>query len=172
MYIVSGIGAVVKVVGSHLCGCGSIPGKSRSFLIVSFNKGLSLCFMCSDHHVKYWMPRGFLLTSSLLLDYHVKQYIHTYMYFIYSIWYMYVVIRPKQSMSLNLYQRVIQICPTLLLNINYVSGYNTYLFIIKTRSFSLSLQTVAICAAMFPLQRFICACIKPAFLGFFSSHHS
>ena len=31
-----------------------------------------------DQHVKYQMPCGFTLTSSLLLDYHVKQYIHTY----------------------------------------------------------------------------------------------
>ena len=30
-------------------------------------KGLSLCFMCSDQYVKYRMPRGFPLTSSLLL---------------------------------------------------------------------------------------------------------
>ena len=37
---------------------------------------LSLCFMCSDQHVKYRMPRGFPVTSSLLLDYHFKQYIH------------------------------------------------------------------------------------------------
>ena len=71
---VSGIGAVIKVVYSHLCGWGSIPGKSCSFLIVTLSKGLSLCFMCSDQHVKYRMPRGFPLTSSLLLDYHVKQY--------------------------------------------------------------------------------------------------
>ena len=71
------IGAVVKVVDSHLCGWGSIPGKSCSLLIVSVSMGLSLCFMCSDPHVKYWMPRGFPLTSSLLLDYHIKQYIHT-----------------------------------------------------------------------------------------------
>ena len=32
---VSGIGAVVKVVDSHLFGWGSIPGKICSFLIVS-----------------------------------------------------------------------------------------------------------------------------------------
>ena len=38
---------------------------------------LSLCFMCSDQHVKERMPRGFPLTSSLLLDYHDKQYTHT-----------------------------------------------------------------------------------------------
>ena len=75
---VSGIGAAVKVVDYHLCGCGSIPGKSCSFFIVSLSKSLSLCFICSDQHVKYRMPRGFLLNSSLLLDYHVKQYIHTY----------------------------------------------------------------------------------------------
>ena len=74
-YNVSGIGAVVKVVDSHLCGWGSIPGKSCSFLIVSFSKGLSLCFMCSDQHVKYRMPRGFPSTNSLLLNYHVKQYV-------------------------------------------------------------------------------------------------
>ena len=43
-----------------------------------WSKGLSLYFMCSDQHVKYWMPCGFPLTSSLLLDYHAKQHIHTY----------------------------------------------------------------------------------------------
>ena len=73
----SGIGAVVKVVYSHPCGWGSIPSNSCSFFIVSLSKGLSLCFMCSDQHVKYWMPRRFPLTTSLLLDYHAKQYIHT-----------------------------------------------------------------------------------------------
>ena len=70
----SQIGAVVKVVDSHLCGWGSMPSKSCSFLIVSLSKGLSLCSMCSDQHVEYRMPRGFPLTSSLLLDYHVKKY--------------------------------------------------------------------------------------------------
>ena len=39
------IGSVVKVVDSHLCGWGLIPGKSCSFFIVSLSKG----FMCSDH---------------------------------------------------------------------------------------------------------------------------
>ena len=67
---------MVKVVDSHLCGWGAIPGKSCRFLIVSLSKGLSLCFMFSDQRVKYWMPREFILTNSLLLDYHVKQ--HTY----------------------------------------------------------------------------------------------
>ena len=43
---------------------------------LSLSKGLSLCLMCSDQHVKYLMRRGFSLISSLLLDYHVKQYIH------------------------------------------------------------------------------------------------
>ena len=76
LFIVSGIGAVVKVVNSHLCGWG--PNKSCNFLIVSLSKGLSLCFMCSDQRVKYRMPREFPLTSSLLLDYHVKQYTHTF----------------------------------------------------------------------------------------------
>ena len=77
----NGIGAVVKVVDSHLCGWSSIPGKKAAvFFIVSLRKVLSLCFMCSDQHVKYWMPREFPLTGSLLLDYHVKQYIHTYTY--------------------------------------------------------------------------------------------
>ena len=78
MYV-SGIGAVVKVTDSHPCGWGSIPGKSCSFLIVSLSKSLSLCCMCSDQHVKYRMPRGFPSTSSLLLDYHGKQYTHTYL---------------------------------------------------------------------------------------------
>ena len=55
---VSGIGAVVKVLDSHLGGWGSIPSKSCSFL-------------CYDQHVKYWICRGFPLTSSLLLDYHI-----------------------------------------------------------------------------------------------------
>ena len=73
---VSGISAVVKVVDSHICGRGSIPGNSCSCLIMSLSKGLSLCFMCSDQHAKYRMPYGFPLTS-ILLDYHVKQYTHT-----------------------------------------------------------------------------------------------
>ena len=34
--------------------------------------------MCSDQHVKYRIPCGFSLTSSLLLDYHVKQHIHVH----------------------------------------------------------------------------------------------
>ena len=55
-----------------LCGWGSIPGKNCSFLIVFLSKGLSLYFMCSDQHVKYQMPRGFPLTSSLLLDYDIR----------------------------------------------------------------------------------------------------
>ena len=65
---VSEIGAVVKVVDSHLWGWGSIPGKSCKFLIVSLRNGLSPGFMCSDQHA---------LTSSLLLDYQVKKYIYT-----------------------------------------------------------------------------------------------
>ena len=103
----SEIGAAVKVVDSHPCGWGSIPGKSCSFLIVSSSKVISLCIMCSDQHVKYWIPHGFWglqfsyskdlslyfmcsdqhikywipcglpLTSSLLLSYHVKQYTPT-----------------------------------------------------------------------------------------------
>ena len=73
----SEIGEVVKVVDSHRCGWGSIPNKSCSFLIVFLTKGLSLYFMYSDQHVKYRMPRGFSLTSSLQLDYHVKT-IHTH----------------------------------------------------------------------------------------------
>ena len=44
---VSGIGAVVKVVGSHPCGWGSIPGNSCSFLIVS----LTLCSPQAAHSV-------------------------------------------------------------------------------------------------------------------------
>ena len=74
----SGIGALVKVVDSHLCGWGSIPGKSCNFLRDSVSEGLSLCFLCSDQLVKYPMPCGFPLSSSLLLDYHIKQYIHTH----------------------------------------------------------------------------------------------
>ena len=54
------------------------PAKAAVFLIVSLSKDLSLCFMCSDQHVKYGMPYGFPLTSSLLLDYHIKQHIHTH----------------------------------------------------------------------------------------------
>ena len=71
---VSGIGAVVEVVDSHRCGWGSIPNKSCSFFITSLSKDLSQYFICSDQHVKYWMPRGFPMTSSLILDYHVNQW--------------------------------------------------------------------------------------------------
>ena len=69
---------MVKVIDSHLCGWDSIPGKSCSFLIVSLSKGLSLCFLYSGQHVKYWRPREFPLTSSRLLDYHVKPYTHAH----------------------------------------------------------------------------------------------
>ena len=75
---VSGIDAVVKVVDSHLGGWSSIPSKSCSILTVSLSEGLSLCFMCSDQHLKYRMSLGFPLTDRLLLDYHSKQYIHTH----------------------------------------------------------------------------------------------
>ena len=51
---------------------------SQQKLQFSHIKGLSLTFICSDQHVKYRMPHGFPLTSSLLLDYHIKQYIHTH----------------------------------------------------------------------------------------------
>ena len=69
---VSEIVAVVKVVDSLLCDWGSISCNSCSLLIVFLSKGLSLCFMCTDQHVKYWMPRKFPLTSSLLLNYRFK----------------------------------------------------------------------------------------------------
>ena len=74
-----GIGAVVKVVDFSLLMEFNFPQKLQ-FLIGSSSKGLSLCFMCSDQHVKYRMPHGFPLTASLLLNYHVEQYIHTYIY--------------------------------------------------------------------------------------------
>ena len=67
------IGAVVKVVDSRLCGWSLISDKISSFLIVSLSKGLSLCFIYSDQHVKYRMPREFSLTSSLLLEDYVKK---------------------------------------------------------------------------------------------------
>ena len=77
---------MVKVVDSHLCGRGSIPGRSCSFFIVSLSKDLSLYFMYSDQHVKYRMSRGFPLTRSLLLDYQIKQYIHTLVIMIMMLW--------------------------------------------------------------------------------------
>ena len=57
-YMLGGISAVVKFADSCPCGWGSIPGKSCSFFIVFLSKGLSLCLLCSDQHVKYLM--GFL----------------------------------------------------------------------------------------------------------------
>ena len=75
--VVSEIGAVVKVVDSHLCGCGSIPSKSCSFSHSLLKQGLItvlhvLRSACEIPHAS-WI----FLTSSLLLDYGVKQYIHT-----------------------------------------------------------------------------------------------
>ena len=96
MIHVSGIGAVVEVVDSHLWEWGSIHGKNCNFLIVYLSKGLLLCFMCSDQHVKYWMPDGFPLTSSLLLDYLVKQHTH-----LSSIWFN-ILVRETRSNFLNL----------------------------------------------------------------------
>ena len=52
------------------------PQQNLQFFVAFLNKGLSLRFMCSDQHLKYWMPRGFPLTSSSLMDYHVEQYTH------------------------------------------------------------------------------------------------
>ena len=50
---VSEIGAVVKVTDSSLCGWGSIPDKICSFFI-AYKQGLiTVCFICSDQHVKY-----------------------------------------------------------------------------------------------------------------------
>ena len=69
------IGVAVKVVDSTLCEWGSIPGKAVVFL--QYYKGSSLCFICPDQHVKYRMYSGVSLTSSLLLNYYVKQYIHS-----------------------------------------------------------------------------------------------
>ena len=74
----SGIGAVVKVVNSHHSHGVKFLAKAAVFYSLLKQELISLCFMCSDQHVKYRMPRGFPLTSSLLLDYHVKQYIHTH----------------------------------------------------------------------------------------------
>ena len=62
---------------------GSLPGESCSFLIVSLSKRLSLYFMRSDQHVKYRMPRGFPVISSLILDYHIKQCILIHMSFVF-----------------------------------------------------------------------------------------
>ena len=39
----------------------------------AFSWCLSLRFICSHQYGKYWMPRGFPLTSSLLLDYHIME---------------------------------------------------------------------------------------------------
>ena len=52
----------------------TFPGKKLQFYHSLLKKGLSLCIMCSDQHVKYRMLHGFLLTSNLLLNYHVNQY--------------------------------------------------------------------------------------------------
>ena len=52
--LVSGIGAVVKIVDSHFCGWGSILNENCSIFFLS--KGLALYFMCSDQHVKYRKP--------------------------------------------------------------------------------------------------------------------
>ena len=64
-----GIGAAVKLVDFYLCRWGLVSSKCCSFFIVSLSKSLSLYFMCSDQHAKYWMPHGFCLTNSLLLNY-------------------------------------------------------------------------------------------------------
>ena len=61
-----------KNVDSLFCRLSSLPDKTRSLLLVSPSKRFSLYAMCSDQHVKFSMPRGFLFTSSFLLDYHVK----------------------------------------------------------------------------------------------------
>ena len=42
------------------------PTEAAVFFRVFLSKGFSLRFMCSDQHVKFRMPLGFSLTSSLL----------------------------------------------------------------------------------------------------------
>ena len=69
--VFSEMGAVTK--DTECRPCGRLP---ESFCTVSLEQGLSLCFMCSDQHVKYWMPCGFSLISSFLLGTHIKQYTH------------------------------------------------------------------------------------------------
>ena len=74
---VNGIGAVVKVADTHLCGWGSIPNRNCSFVIVSLSKNLSLCFMCSDQHVKYRMPRGFPFPTPTCMPTRTRTCTHT-----------------------------------------------------------------------------------------------
>ena len=88
---VSGIGALV--LDSHLCGWGSIPGKIYSVLIVSLSKSLSLYLMCSDQHVKYQMPHGFPLTTSLLLHTHRNSSRKS------SYWFCYCISRRSQNLD-------------------------------------------------------------------------
>ena len=71
-----------KKINTALCSAYGEHSKYRylSFLLSknAISIYLNSSLMCSDQHVKYWIPRGFPLTSSLQLDYHVKQYIHTW----------------------------------------------------------------------------------------------
>ena len=66
------IGAGVNIAKSYLCKWDLVPDKWCSFLIVSISKGLSMCFMCFDQHVKYWTLCKLFFASILLLDYHVR----------------------------------------------------------------------------------------------------
>ena len=82
--------------------------------------------MCSDQHVKYQMSRGFPLTISLLLDYHVKRYYtHTWSYFLLfgpnvsfnsaissSMWLCNLVIASLSSFHLTILYLKLIICST------------------------------------------------------------
>ena len=48
----SEIGAVVKVVDSHLCGWGSILGKCCYFLSLLEQELITVLHVCSDQHAK------------------------------------------------------------------------------------------------------------------------
>ena len=79
-------------VNGHVCPCYKILVTTHTYAFIKLTesysnqrKGLEIGFTqsahytdstCSDQHVKYSMLRGFLLTSNLLLNYHVKQYPH------------------------------------------------------------------------------------------------
>ena len=80
----------------------SVDGVQFLAKIAVQSKDLSLYFMCSDQHVKYWMPRGFPSTSSLPLDYHVKQYTHAHAHKYYTSG-VFIIPHSKKSTTLIQY---------------------------------------------------------------------
>ena len=123
----SEIGTVVKVTDSHLCGWSSIPGKSCIFSHSHLKQELINVLHVFWSACKILMPRGFPLTSSLLLNYQVQQYTRTYMYtWTYTRTYTHVLIHTRVWTYMRTYTRTYTSTHLQAYLHTYVHGYTIH----------------------------------------------